>query len=270
MAPPLWTYAAPPTEARDPEVVLFAFSHGPLRDDVPMSLARFGAPDAAQVAAVEVRTIPRAVEPAWFDAWRSGSLRAIAETDLGAGLAALDGADHVHLVRAAPTAPADLGYLQTAWALARFLVARGATTILDAHAATFRAGDALPGPDAPLDVRAEVRVVFETDPTRGDLAHALHTRGMRKFGAPDLIALCGDADAALVSEVVGQLADRVARGETLASPRHAVDLDPSTTWYVVDDHDGLGALLQLNNRARVLVDASGAHLVGARDRRALN
>ena len=33
-----------------------------------------------------------------------------------------------------------------------------------------------------LDVAREVRVVFETSPMRGSSAHALHTRGMRKFG----------------------------------------------------------------------------------------
>lgn len=263
MSTPAWTYSTPPASPRAPEVVLLAFSRGPLRDDVPLSASRFGAPDAASLGALELHAIPRAVEPRWFDAWRDGSLRAIAEGDLGAALRDLDAADHVHLVRASPGAPADLGYLQASWAMVRHLAARGATVVLDAHAATYRPTAAIPPAGAALDVRTEIRVVFETEARRNERAHALHTRGLRKFGAPDLIALCGDADAALVGEVVGQLADAVARGLELA-PRHAVELDASTTWYVVDDADGLGAMLQLGNAARVLVDAVGRHLVGVR------
>ncbi|MBK9033499.1 MAG: hypothetical protein IPL61_19905 [Myxococcales bacterium] len=254
-----WSGAAP---TRRPHAMLVVFSTGALADDVPMSLGQFGVPRAELIGDLDVRAIPRAADPAWFDGWRTGSLRAIAATDLGDGLAALDAADHLHVVIAAPDLPPDLGYLQTAWAVARWMVARGATVVLDVHAHTYRRGDALAAADAEFDPAREVRVVFETDSARTDRAHALHTRGLRKFGAPDLVALCGQPDAAMVGAVVSQVAAAVAGGAELGQPRHGVELGPERTWWIVDDRDGLAELLQLNNAARVIVDGAGQHLLG--------
>ena len=264
MAPPVrWTFTTEPAAARAPHVMLAAFSAGPLSENVPLSLSKFGVPSADLVGGLDVRTIARTANPGWFDGWRSGSLRAIASDDLGpVALAALDAADHVHVVQAAPEAAADLGYLQAAWGVARHFVARGAAVVLDVHAMTFHRGETLAPAGSALDVTRELRIVFETDSTRDDGAHALHTRGLKKFGAPDLVALCTPADARLVSDVVAQLADAVARGGALALPRHGVDLDAGATWYAVDDEHGLADILGLNNAARVLVDERGQHLVG--------
>lgn len=239
--------------------MLAAFSAGPLADGAAQEMSTFGAPSAEAIAACDVRTIERGADPAWFDGWRSGSLRTIAERDLGS-LAALDAADHVHMIIADVPAPEDLGYLQTAWALARYLASRGAGVVLDAHAMRFTS--TLPPAAGELDVRHEVRIIYETSSARPDAGHALHTRGLRKFGAPDLVALCSDPDVALVSKVIETIADAIARGEELAPGRHGVDLAPGITWYLVDDEHGLAHLLGLNNTARVLVDGSGHDLVG--------
>jgi hypothetical protein len=107
-----------------------------------------------------------------------------------------------------------------------------------------------------------VRVVYETSTGRPDRAHALHTRGLRKFGAPDLVALCTDADVPLVGQAISELAEEVARGTDLATPRHAVEVAPGVRWIVVEDEHRLGELLQLNNEARVLVDDRGHDLMG--------
>lgn len=261
MLPPAsWTFASPPVPPRRADVVLAVFGTTPL-DVAVLDRAAVGIP--AGVDPPVVRTVLRATDPAWFDAWRTGSLRAIAERDLGAdGLGALDAADRVHMITAAVTAPADLGYLQAAWGLARHALAQGATTVLDVHAMTYRAAAALADPGAPLDVAREVRRVYETSTTGPDLPHALHTRGLRKFGAPDLIALCGDADVRLVGHALAALADRVARGVSLVLARHPVDVAPGVIWYAVPDEHGLGDLLQLGNAARVLVDERGHDLVG--------
>jgi hypothetical protein len=117
-----------------------------------------------------------------------------------------------------------------------------------------------------MDVQREVRVVYETDASRADGAHALHTRGLRKFGAPDLIALCSDTDARLVGHAMAELADAVARGTDLTAPKHAVQVAPGVTWFAVQDEHRLGDLLQLNNDARVLVDSEGHDLVGVLSR----
>ena len=220
-----------------------------------VTLIVFGA--AVSPGGDDVRTIARSAGPDWFDAWRSGSLRAIADKDLG-GTAAIDAADQLHLIAT--------GDLSRAWALARALVAGGATAVLDVHAMKFTAGSALPPAGAPLDVAREVRVVYETDSARPDHAHAIHTRGLRKFGAPDLIALCTDADVPLISAAMTELADAIARGLELGTPRHRVDVMPGVHWVVVPDEHRLGDLMQLNNEARVIVDADGHDLVGVAGR----
>lgn len=242
--------------------MLFVFGTGALRDGVEMSLAQFGAPSAAAVQQCRVQTVTRSMDPRWFDAWRGGSLRTIAEQDLGGDLAALDAADHVHVIACEPTTVSDLTYLQAAWALVRHLVARGGTVVLDAHAMTYRTADKVQPANEPLDVRREVRVIFETTPTRSERAHALHTRGLKKFGAPDLVALCSDADVKLVGEAIAELADQVARGTDLAVPKHALEIAPGVRWVAVADEHGLAELLQLNNDVRVLVDDAGHDLVG--------
>ncbi len=255
-----WQFTTLPTQPRRANVVLAVFGRGPLHEIEPDPTA-FGAPTIELARTYDVRSIARALDPAWFDNWRGGSLRTIAERDLApAELAALDGADHVHMIIGEFADPTDLGYLQAAWALARYLVARGGEVVLDAHAMRYAA--TLPAPDLALDVGREIQIIFETDSARSDRAHALHTRGMLKFGMPDLVALCSDADADLVVQVVAQLAASIARGADVAMPRHGVDILDGMTWYLVDDEHGIAGLLQLNNTARVLVDDTGKNLVG--------
>lgn len=246
--------------------MLVSFGSGPLTEGVTLSLSRFGVPSAELIEDLDVRTIARADDPGWFDSWRQGALRAIAVDDLGEQMDELDQADHAHVIVAEPEDPDDLGYLQAAWGMARYLVARGATVVLDVHAMTFHPAAGLPEAGGELDVTGEVRLVFEGGTGGAGGAHALHTRGLRKFGAPDLVALCGRSDAALVGDVLSQLADVVARGVDLATPRHGVEIDAGISWYVVDDQHGLSDLLQLDNDARVLVDADGQHLIGVLDR----
>ena len=262
MAVEPWLFATPPVRARDPQVALFAFGTGPLGGEIDLSLERFGAPSKEAVATCSVQTIARAQDPAWFDGFRRGSIRAIASQDLGDPPVALDAADHVHVIAAQPRAVKDLTYLQAAWALARCVVQRGASVVFDAMAMAFTPAGHLPGANEPLDIRREVRVVYETSTTRPDLAHALHTRGLRKFGAPDLIALCTDADVPLVGQAISELAGAVARGTDLATPTHAVEIAPGVRWVAVEDEHRLGELLQLNNTARVLVDDAGRDLMG--------
>lgn len=265
-----WQFSSPPARARDPHVVMFVFGVGPLRGDVELHTETYGAPSQASLAACKLQTVSRAQDPAWFDAWRRGSLRSIADQDLGQDLRALDAADHVHVVACEPRGVADLSYLQGVWAIVRYLIAGGATTVLDAMAMTFTPAARVAAADAPLDLEREIRVVFETDSTHSDRAHALHTRGMRKFGAPDLVALCQDDDVPLVGTAIRELASQVACGSDLAVPRHAVEIAPGVRWVAIEDEHRLGELLGLNNEARVLVDETGHHLLGVSRARSSN
>jgi hypothetical protein len=261
-----WKFATPPAKPRSPQVTLFVFGAGPLVGDAAMSSKHFGAASQDSLAVCEVRHIQRAADPGWFDGWRQGSVRNIAKGDLGEELAVLDAVDYVHVIRAEPQAPADLTYLQAAWAMARYFVARGGSIVLDAHAMTFLRAESVQRAGEPLDVTREVRVVYETETTRPDDAHALHTRGMRKFGAPDLVALCTDADVRLVAHAMRELADQVARGTELATPKHAVHVAPGVTWVAVEDEHRLADVLSLNNEARVLVDDRGHDLMNVMSR----
>src|SRR5689334_3515577 len=130
--------------------MLFVFGTGPLSDEVEMSMKRFGAASAESIGTCDVRTVTRAMDPRWFEAWRSGSLRNIAEQDLGDELAALDAADHVHVIACEPGDVRDVTYLQAAWALARFLIARGGTVVLDAHAMAYTSADRVQAAGEPL------------------------------------------------------------------------------------------------------------------------
>lgn len=260
----VWTFDRAPAAPRRANVSLFVFG----RDFEQGILvpARHGIPTPESLERLVVRRIERADAPAWFDGFRSGSMRAIATTDLGPWLAALDAATVVHSITVDIEGPADLAYLQAAWGYARHLISIGGSVVLDAHALAFIYGDDLAGSTAPFDSAREVRVIYETSADRPDAPHALHTRGMKKFGAPDLITLCRSDDVPLLSTALRELADVMARGLDLGTPRHRLDVVPGVHWVLVPDEHGLGDLLQLNNAARVLVDSDGHDLAGIASR----
>ncbi len=260
----LWKFDRAPAGPRHVHVSLFVF--GP--DVTPGILvpAAHGIPTSGVLASLDVRRHERATDPRWFDGFRSGSMRAIATTDLGPWIAALDAATVVHSITASLEGPADLGYLQAAWGYARYLIASGASVVLDAHALAFTYGDELPAGGSAFDSEREVRVVYETATERPDAPHALHTRGLRKFGAPDLVTLCKSDDVPLLSTALRELSDAMARGLDLGAPRHRLDIVPGVHWVLVPDEHGLGDLLQLNNAARVLVDSDGHDLAGIASR----
>lgn len=245
------------------EVFLVCFSDGPLAADVPLQSNRFGLPSAEAATRVEIRRHVRHDDPVWFDGWRNDSLLAVARQDLGPTSNALVEAAECHTLVASAEDSADLVHLQACWACARWLVARGATVVLDAHAVTFLPAAAVAGvpPDAPFDIRREVRLVYETDATLPRGGHVLHTRGLRKLGRPDLLAVVGPEDVELVSGVIWQVAAGMADGWSPAQ-RHGLDLDDRLTLYLVADDSSLPARLGLNNDALRLVQNESDDLIG--------
>lgn len=249
---PLWPREHSTQSDREAHVFLVCFA-ADLRDDVPLSASRFGIPDRRSLEAFDVREHDRATTPEWFDGWRSDALRTVAESDLGPALSDLDAADRCITLEATLAEPGDLGYLQAAWGLARWLVERGATVVLDAHAGRYSRGTSLPPADSEFDVRREVSLIFETEPDEGAPGHILHTRGLRKFGRPDIVTLCKPAEVQVLSEILWELADGMAQGFLPALPRQGVDVDDETTLYLVEDPDReYEELLGLNNDARLL------------------
>lgn len=227
---------------------LFCFAKGPLAD-LPMSALRYGLPSTAAMQGVEVRELPRDADPQWFDGFRSGSLRTLATQALGAdGLSLLDGCDRMAVVLVDRADAADLGHLQAAWALAQWLVARGVLVVLDAQTNKFWKGaDVAVWPTRrPFALSVDVNVVVEAD--AGANVATVHTRGMQKFGRPDLVVFDvpgdrWDAVAGILRTLAAQLAD----GRVL-SPSDVVTVgnDPIQFKKLVND------VLHLNNEALVV------------------
>ncbi|MFZ5446346.1 MAG: hypothetical protein ACOZQL_40540 [Myxococcota bacterium] len=190
---------------------LFCFSSGPLAD-VPLSASRFGLPAGEVMKSVEVRELPRSIDAGWFDAFRQGSLRAIAAQALGGDLSALDAATQLTAVLISRPDAADLAHLQAGWAVAKWLVARGVSVLLDAQTNRFWKGEDVADWPAvrPFALSTDVNVVVEAEPTSPRAT--IHTRGLQKFGRPDLVVLDvpgerWDAVAGLVRVVAANLAD---------------------------------------------------------------
>ncbi|MGV3624688.1 MAG: hypothetical protein ACO1OB_27965 [Archangium sp.] len=191
---------------------LFVFSSGKLRDDVAMSASRFGLPSSEAMNFVDVRELPRSVDAAWFDGFRSGSLRVLAGQALGGDLSALDTATQLTAVLISREDAKDLTHLQAGWATAQWLIARGAQVVLDAQTNRFWKGEDVASWPAgrPFTLTTDVNIVVEAEPTSPTAT--IHTRGLQKFGRPDLVVrdvpgARWDAVAGLLRAIAGSLAD---------------------------------------------------------------
>lgn len=249
---PVWVRESATSSDRCAEILLVCFAAGDLREDVKLQVDRFGVPTKDSIQQVDVRQHLRSDNPEWFDNWRTDACHRIAMTDLGDRIADLDAADRCFTLSTTVSEPTDLAYLQATWAIARWLVARGATVVLDAYGMRYIAGAELP-PPGEFDVQNEVSMIFETDADEGAGGHVLHTRGMRKFGRPDVVTIVQPDEREMFAEILWQLAGGMAQGFLPALPKHGVDLDEATTLYLVaDEGDRYASKLGLNNDARVL------------------
>jgi hypothetical protein len=262
---PLWTRDAYQVTESLADVLLVCFSQGPLREDLPLEAARFGIPSRESVDLLDVRRQERRTNSEVFDGWRVDPLRTVAERDLGEDLAWLDAADECHMIRVKTRDLANLGYLQASWGVARWMCARGATVVLDGHAARFWKGEDVAGwpLGTEVDIRREVSFVFETDATFGEDGHYVHTRGMVKLGRPDVVAVCGTDDAPVVVEIMKELAHGMARGLVPSSTRDGVALTEHLKLFLGDPTPEVDVgRLNLNNDATLLSLADGASLRG--------
>ncbi|MCK6550778.1 hypothetical protein L6R52_33380 [Myxococcota bacterium] len=218
-----WARADRRATGRIADVVFVVFHEGPLADGIAMSASTFGAPSPEAVGRCDVTKIE---DPSWLSGWRSGGIRNVAETQLGADLATLDRADRCHLVRATIADPPDLTYLQAAWAIARWLVARGATIVLDAYSITFHTAAKVKAQDpaGPFELARDVAIISEHEPSASRLGHVVHTRGLGKLARPDLIALVDPSRADEAADVLRALAGALADG---FMPRHAGERAPA-------------------------------------------
>jgi hypothetical protein len=156
--------------------------------------------------------------------------------------------------------PFDLGYLQAAWGLARWLCARGATVVLDAHATRFWPAEAVAAQPtgAAFDVRRELTMVVETRPTPGLGGHVVHTRGLVKLARPDLVTVVAAGDTARAAEALWRIAARLADGY-MPAPGDVADADTTVPLHLAPAPKGSFAeALHLDNDAVLVAGADGA------------
>jgi hypothetical protein len=232
---------------------LFCFSPGALEAPAPLAAARFGLPSPEAAACCEVRQLPRAADAGWFDGFRRGALRELARAALP-DLAALDAATAVTVIITSRPDAADLAHLQAAWALAQWSVARGATVVFDAQASRFwPAAEVADWPATrPFALSSDVNVIVEAEGTSA-LASAVHTRGLAKFGRPDLVTL--DVPASRWDAVAGllrTLAGRLVLGAVLR-PGDALAIEGGTAHFAAYAPDRLN----LGNDALLVTGTPG-------------
>ncbi len=267
---PLWTRNDPSPAERTAEVMLVCFAVAPLADGVKLVAKDFGLPSLESVDLIDASIVERESNEEWFDGWRTGALRAVAEKDLGKSLAALDEADLAVVLKATLDDPPDFGYLQACWGLARWFVARGASVVLDAFAARFWRGEVLAKKPltAGLDIRHEINMIFETDVTEPNEGHCLHTRGLGKLARPDLVTVVRREDADPVAEVMWQLAELIATGANPA-PGLLVELPNKQRFRLSRPRSSDPAhRLGLSNDALMLLDENKERLTRPKEKRA--
>ena len=231
----LWERSALDSSAgREANVELLCFVGPEGLRELPLVAPQLGIPSRKHLGLVEVLTVTREEDPQWFDGWRTESCRRIAERDLGNELAALDEATQCFVVRTQVTEPQDLGYLQSAWGIVRWLVARGGTCVMDVWAAKYSSAATLAErpADAAFDLAREVGWVLETGPDSAQGFHYFHSRGMRKFGRPDLITEIQMNQADRMWEAMRQICEALADGWMVRTMPQGVDLPDGRVLYL--------------------------------------
>ncbi|MEV4280656.1 hypothetical protein [Actinoplanes xinjiangensis] len=224
-----WQRPAHHPSGREAAVLLVVFA----ADEVLTGLDLTGVvPATAPVDALDVRLHRHAENPEWVDGFRSGPLRSLAERELG-DLRLLDEATCCYSIQVRVPDPADLAHLQLAWAVAAAASRAGATAVLDvfAHDWSPAASIAALDPHRPFTVLREISVVAESEESPG-FGHAVHTRGMVKFGRPDLVMGVPGDRIGEAAEILNQLARMLADGHDL-QPGRQLRIDGEQTSTVV-------------------------------------
>lgn len=173
-------------------------------------------PETAPVDALDVRLHRYSENPEWIDGFRTGPLRNLAAQQLP-DLRSLDEATCCYTIRVAVQDPPDLAHLQLAWEVAASAARAGAVAVLDAYAHDWYPAEAVAGldPHRPFTAMREISVVAETESVPG-FGHPVHTRGMIKFGRPDLIIGVPEEQIGDAATILNQLGRMLAEGQVLA------------------------------------------------------
>jgi hypothetical protein len=249
-----WQRPAFRATGRRAMVMLLAFADDNASGAAPELRLAGSVPKTAPTDALEIRLLRYADSSGWIDGWRTGAFRNIASQQMG-DLASLDAASCCYSIRIEVDDPTDLAYLQLAWAVAASLARAGSCAVLDVYAATWRSGAAVASlsPDRPFTVQREVSVIHETEPT-AQFGYPVHTRGMIKFGRPDLIAGVSADRIEETGRILNHLARMLAEGDMLV-PGQRLRFDGRRTVLVTPyTPDATTPEVNLANDGLLLVD----------------
>ena len=198
-------------------VRFFVFCEAPLDLSTPLSRSRHGYPKEFPFEQLDIRQHRRADSQEWFDGFFDDSMSNIALLDLGFEPAKKFALNHVYSVSVEVQDPEDLAYLMAAWAVLKWLRDRGAKVVLDGPAIVWFSAEAVQGlsPEREFSLKHEVKLVFEITPS-GEFGHVFHSRGMAKFGRPDVVLLGAQpSDSTAGGALLNGLAERGALGAPL-------------------------------------------------------
>lgn len=205
----------PHPESREPVAVhLFAFAPGELDLEAELRPDEHGIPEGFSDAILELAYIDRVANPQWVEGFFDPSVEALARRSIGDAFDAVKGSGGVYAISYLDDESASLGPLQTVWAFARYLASLGATAVLDAGAQRWWSAEALLArrPDRAFRIEDEIDVVFEP----GESAGYVHTRGMAKFGRPEVaLEQVRERHRARAVDLVTTLAEALAGGRVL-------------------------------------------------------
>ncbi len=229
MSVPTWPRPLHQPGGMSADLVFQVFSQGPLPEELPFDPERHPAGDPPE--GIFLSGISAEDAPGWFERH---------EVE----------ADHCYEVAGEVPDPADLAYLQHAWAVVRCLCVAGGGPVFDSHARRWWSRDQVLGlaADRAFDIRAEIEVLGAD--SQGPLGMVLFTVGMAKFGQPDLVLVqCGDGDEA---KLYG-LAEALAQGLPVGDGLELAGADGISLLFVPYEPDDMMPDLGLMNEALVVV-----------------
>lgn|GEM_PF-371508 len=210
----------------DAEVVYAAFSELPLPRALTLDAERHGLSTPELPAEVQLLAFSQAEHGDWIRGWFEGATGRLAADALGWEKPPVELAQHAFLVRACFPDPPDLSHLQACRGLLRALAWGGAFCAVDAHSHAWVSGDQLRSEalDGPFQALDHVALIFETEGHEA-WGHIAHSRGLRKFGRPDVVlsrltAEHGDRVGHLLGPLVRHLAEGAAvePGQVVTGP----------------------------------------------------
>lgn len=268
----LWTWLepAPQSAERKPLVVFVALSADRLADDVKRSHHRFGLPygrgDEEVAAALTLGYVSFVDVPVLASTLDKGEIGASARRTLAPADAARR-ADmrfaHFIIVSPKTCPPPDLAYLQVAWAYVHFFMARGASLVLDLLAGVWHGLATLPpARRAEFDPRSEITLEAAPRDLQGPGGtRLLHTRGMIKFGAPELAAFYTPADRSATVELLGTVASMLALGVdcSAAEPGRRIDIKLGMSVTLAAAPDAVQRAVAMSVESLFILSALASH-----------